>query len=92
MYLTSIVVQHYLSSIELYNKTTTHSFSNVFYKGADMDVCLTNYGHCNYISGKHACIFYDEVWDFKLDFIYCVTILHLCLLNTETLLLSLDMA
>lgn len=25
-----------------------------------MDVCLTNYGHCNYISGKHACIFYDE--------------------------------
>lgn len=30
-------------------------------EGADMDVCLTNYGHCNYISGKHACIFYDEV-------------------------------
>ncbi|XP_033953729.1 PHD finger protein 12 [Pseudochaenichthys georgianus] len=28
--------------------------------GADMDVCLANYGHCNYISGKHACIFYDE--------------------------------
>ncbi|XP_062340884.1 PHD finger protein 12-like [Osmerus eperlanus] len=28
--------------------------------GADMDVCLTNYGHCNYLSGKHACIFYDE--------------------------------
>uniref|UniRef100_A0A8C3A8Z9 PHD finger protein 12 n=1 Tax=Cyclopterus lumpus TaxID=8103 RepID=A0A8C3A8Z9_CYCLU len=28
--------------------------------GADMDVCLTNYGRCNYISGKHACIFYDE--------------------------------
>ncbi|KAM3615973.1 uncharacterized protein V6R79_010454 [Siganus canaliculatus] len=28
--------------------------------GADMDVCLTNYGHCNFISGKHACIFYDE--------------------------------
>lgn len=26
-----------------------------------MDVCLTNYGHCNYISEKHACIFYDEV-------------------------------
>lgn len=26
-----------------------------------MDVCLTKYGHCNYISGKHACIFYDEV-------------------------------
>ncbi|XP_067866082.1 PHD finger protein 12-like [Heterodontus francisci] len=28
--------------------------------GADMDVCLINYGHCNYVSGKHACIFYDE--------------------------------
>uniref|UniRef100_A0AAV2J6M2 PHD finger protein 12 n=1 Tax=Knipowitschia caucasica TaxID=637954 RepID=A0AAV2J6M2_KNICA len=28
--------------------------------GADMDVCLTTYGHCNYVSGKHACIFYDE--------------------------------
>jgi len=26
-----------------------------------MDVCLTSYGHCNYVSGKHACIFYDEV-------------------------------
>lgn len=26
-----------------------------------MDVCLTKYGHCNYVSGKHACIFYDEV-------------------------------
>lgn len=31
--------------------------------GADMDVCLMNYGHCNYVSGKHACIFYDEVTD-----------------------------
>lgn len=28
--------------------------------GADMDVCLANYGRCNYVSGKHACIFYDE--------------------------------
>ncbi|KAL0973323.1 hypothetical protein UPYG_G00201940 [Umbra pygmaea] len=28
--------------------------------GADMDVCLTDYGHCNYVSGKHACIFFDE--------------------------------
>uniref|UniRef100_A0A8C7WWM9 PHD finger protein 12 n=1 Tax=Oryzias sinensis TaxID=183150 RepID=A0A8C7WWM9_9TELE len=28
--------------------------------GADMDVCLSNYGHCNFVSGKHACIFYDE--------------------------------
>ncbi|XP_022096295.1 PHD finger protein 12-like isoform X2 [Acanthaster planci] len=28
--------------------------------GSDMDVCLSNFGHCNYISPKHACIFYDE--------------------------------
>lgn len=33
-----------------------------FSTGADMDVCLTNYGHCYYVSGKHACIFYDEVY------------------------------
>lgn len=36
-------------------------YNFLFSEGADMDVCLTNYGHCNYISGKHACIFYDEV-------------------------------
>lgn len=30
-------------------------------KGADMDVCLNNYGHCNFVSAKHACIFYDEI-------------------------------
>ncbi|XP_035211404.1 PHD finger protein 12-like [Stegodyphus dumicola] len=29
--------------------------------GADMDICFSNYGHCNYVSGKHASIFYDEV-------------------------------
>lgn len=29
--------------------------------GADMDVCLTNFGHCNFVSSKHACIFYDEM-------------------------------
>lgn len=29
--------------------------------GADMDVCLTQFGHCNFISPKHAYIFYDEV-------------------------------
>lgn len=26
-----------------------------------MDVPLLNFGHCNYISSKHAVIFYDEV-------------------------------
>lgn len=30
-------------------------------EGADMDVCLTQFGHCNFISPKHAYIFYDEV-------------------------------
>lgn len=28
--------------------------------GADMDVCLTLFGHCNYVSPKHAFIFFDE--------------------------------
>ncbi|PNF41953.1 hypothetical protein B7P43_G14637 [Cryptotermes secundus] len=28
--------------------------------GADMDVVLVNYGHCNFVSPKHASIFYDE--------------------------------
>lgn len=28
--------------------------------GADMDVCLPNYAHCNFVSARHACIFYDE--------------------------------
>ncbi|XP_072024779.1 LOW QUALITY PROTEIN: PHD finger protein 12-like [Amphiura filiformis] len=28
--------------------------------GHGNDVCLSNYGHCNYVSPKHACIFYDE--------------------------------
>ena len=29
--------------------------------GADMDVCLSQYGYCNFISPKHAMVFYDEV-------------------------------
>ena len=28
--------------------------------GADMDVCLSQYGYCNFISPKHAMVFYDE--------------------------------
>lgn len=36
---------------------------NSFTIGCDssMDLNLVNYGHCNYLSGKHALIFYDEV-------------------------------
>jgi hypothetical protein len=26
-----------------------------------MDVVLVNYGHCNFVSPKHASVFYDEV-------------------------------
>lgn len=29
-------------------------------QGPDMDVCLQEYGHCNFISEKHCSIFYDE--------------------------------
>ena len=29
--------------------------------GEDMDLCLAKFGHCNYASPKHACIFFDEV-------------------------------
>jgi len=29
-------------------------------QGADNNVTLTNYGHCNFVSSKHACIFFDE--------------------------------
>lgn len=29
--------------------------------GEDMDLCLAKFGHCNYVSPKHACIFFDEL-------------------------------
>ena len=29
--------------------------------GSEVDLCLTDYGHCNHISSQHAHIFYDEV-------------------------------
>lgn len=29
--------------------------------GADMDVCLGDFGHCDLVSSKHACIFFDEI-------------------------------
>lgn len=29
-------------------------------QGPDMDLCLQEYGHCNFISQKHCSIFYDE--------------------------------
>lgn len=33
----------------------------VINSGEDMDLCLAKFGHCNYASPKHACIFFDEV-------------------------------
>ena len=29
--------------------------------GGDMDICLSYYGHCNYVTAKHAVIICDEV-------------------------------
>lgn len=29
--------------------------------GVDMDVCLGDFGHCDLVSSKHACIFFDEI-------------------------------
>ncbi|KXJ27549.1 PHD finger protein 12 [Exaiptasia diaphana] len=29
-------------------------------RGIDTDVCLQHYSHCNFVSEKHCCIFYDE--------------------------------
>lgn len=58
-----MVILFFMPITECFHLTKTYIFfsNNVFSKGADMDVCLTNYGHCNFLSGKHACIFYDEV-------------------------------
>lgn len=42
-------------------KAIQHCFVLFFVSGADMDVCLGQYGQCNFISAKHAFIFYDEV-------------------------------
>ena len=36
--------------------------------GADMDVCLHQFGQCNFVSAKHACIFFDEVLVFSSTF------------------------
>eukprot|EP00731_Ephydatia_muelleri_P023083 Em0015g666a len=40
------------------NTTVTHIGLS-----SEMDVCLKDYGHCNYLSSLHACIFYDKVAD-----------------------------
>ena len=38
-----------------------------------MDVCLQEYGHCNFISEKHCSIFYDEV---LLSYVDCKVFLR----------------
>lgn len=40
------------------NTTATHIGLS-----SEMDICLKDYGHCNYLSSQHACIFYDKVAD-----------------------------
>ena len=44
------------------------------FTGFDNNVTLTNYGHCNFISGKHACIFFDEVRLAILTFLFRIRI------------------
>ena len=29
--------------------------------GSDVDICLLEFGHCNFISSRQACIFFDKV-------------------------------
>ena len=48
--------------------------------GADMNVCLANFGHCNFVSPKHATIFYDGVSASAWDHLCCAVLtLVLCL-------------
>ena len=59
-------VQHVLSDTQHRHRFTiiiaSISISEFsFDLGADMDLCLTEFGHCNFVSAKHATIFYDEV-------------------------------
>ncbi|PRD30792.1 UNVERIFIED_CONTAM: PHD finger protein 12 [Trichonephila clavipes] len=46
------------NSLEMYTPTEKKFCINSIC--ADMDVCFSNYGHCNFLSAKHASIFYDE--------------------------------
>jgi hypothetical protein len=45
-----------------------------------MDVVLVNYGHCNFVSPKHASIFYDEVMHIYSIHWICKIMLHYTLL------------
>lgn len=39
--------------------------------GSEMDVCLQEHGHCNYISPRQACIFYDKASSIR---VYCISL------------------
>lgn len=54
--------------------------------GADNDVILGNYGFCNYVSNRHACIFYDEVSDYSLLIIHYL-FAKISLLNNQIVFL-----
>lgn len=58
-YCNSFLVGWSAHSIYPYLQIVQYIFLSLL--GADMDVSLSNYGHCNFVSAKHACIFYDEV-------------------------------
>ena len=36
-------------------------YSVVLPIASEMDLCLPDYGHCNFVSSHHACIFFDKV-------------------------------
>lgn len=61
MYLVVCILLWYLNSLIKRKNLNFEIFFLLFLLGADMDVCFSNYGHCNYVSAKHASIFYDEV-------------------------------
>ena len=50
--------------------------NNFLVQGSDMDLCLSSYGFCNYVSGKHATIFFDKVCCCFL--IHCIFMVHYC--------------
>lgn len=53
---------NYTCAIKFFFPTKYFEYSVCFlFLGPDMDVCLQEYGHCNFISEKHCSIFYDEV-------------------------------
>lgn len=49
--------------------------------GQGADVRLSEYGHCNFISSKHACVFYDKVSCLRM---HCGVVMSSCLYPQAT--------